>query len=126
MPLNIPQEVSMNRIIIGWVIFLIVQYLVLFFLFDFRPKTEGKEYVNRIEQLEQDNQQLKTENDQLGNKIYGLQQTTNQLNQTMLIVKEKQEQIKVQRDEKISNIDTMDNHQLFHFFANFETKHSNH
>ena len=111
----------MNKGIIAFLVLLIFNYLALVFLFDNGNSENSEAFKEQIEQLKNENEELKEANLQLDQEVADLTDDKDSLTAAIIIKATEREQIKTERDEKMDNINGMDNNELYGFFSNFKT-----
>lgn len=111
----------MHKGIIGFLIFLVFNYIILVFVVDYSSSDDSKNYKEELKTLKNRNQQLKSKNATMHLKITELKETNVGLKAKLKVEKQITTQIKTERDEKVDDIDGMDNNGLYGFFSNFKT-----
>lgn len=104
--------------VIAILIFLILGLTALKYLFD---RDSPIDNINQIEELNFKNNALKQSNLSLSEEISALEEEVGCLSQKIQDTQQKVNQLQIEKDEKIHAIDHFDQHQLFQFFARFET-----
>jgi len=105
---------------IAFLLLLVFNYIILVFVVDYGSETDTEGYKVRIEQLQDENKQLKTNNSQLDQEVAHLTTEKDSLSTAISNKATEREQIKTKRDETMDDINGMDNHKLYGFFSNFK------
>lgn len=111
----------MHNRIIGFLVFLVFNYIILVFVVDYNSSSDSEIYKEELKSLKIQNAQLKSANATMDKEITELQVTNVGLNAKLKVEKQVTTQIKKERDEKVDDIDWMDNNELYGFFSNFKT-----
>ena len=107
---------------IAFILLMVFNFIVLVFLVDFDGSAEDEGYKQELSKLRDENLQLKSINSKLDLEILELTTFNDRIISELKIEKEITTLIKRERDEKLDDIDGMDNSELYGFFSNFKTE----
>jgi len=105
---------------IAFILLMVFNFIVLVFVVDFDGSAEG--YKQELSKLRDENLQLKSINSKLDLEILELTTFNDRIISELKVEKEITTLIKRERDEKLDDIDGMDNSELYGFFSNFKTE----
>ncbi len=118
-------EVQMSKGIIAFILFLVFNFIVLVFVVDYGSSADNDSYERELTSLKDENKQLKSINATIDLELTVLDQSNDSLRSALKVENEITAQIKIERDEKMDDINGMDNNELYGFFSNFKTDRAN-
>ena len=106
---------------IAFILLMVFNFIVLVFVVDFDGSAEDEGYKQELSKLRDENLQLKSINSKLDLEILELTTFNDRIISELKVEKEITTFMS-RSDEKLDDIDGMDNSELYGFFSNFKTE----